>query len=373
MEMEDVYDIPNSSKNDLNSSYDIMTFENMKRDLKKIKKLLLSLGLFMAILLAVSLIVAIIATLAYSKPAGSPVSDNNIRNITSSELLRVLNETASNQEEKFSLLQEMFMKNLSSQLEELYLLQTNLSSIKQQVGAMKDRLDGLDLLLNTDLDSVREELVSLSNLSEITSTRRDIDNLRREIRELRNSFNGNTSSLMVGLSALDSHLTTNFTMLTNQISSLHLSTYRNITSAVADIEILRRDVSNLQTSTTNSISSITSQLRFQPFNNKQPIPLIPLPAKLTLYAPHKIEITHHSQTGSQASNSKQQLLSTDLQVKSTLYVPHTPVITRYLQIVLQAFKARQTASVAPFQQSIPACPDQLTSTRAVMKALSHAQ
>jgi predicted nucleic acid-binding Zn-ribbon protein len=264
MEMQDIYDVPKQSKDGINGSYDdITTVESMKRDLKKIKWLLLSLGLLLAILLTVSLIAAAIAALAYSKPTGSQVSESNVRNIASGELLRILNETAPDQEEKINLLQQMFLQNLSFQLEKLYAFQTNLSSINEQVGAMKGRLDGLDLLLNTDLDSVREELVSLSNITEITSTRREIADLRSEISELCTTLNGDTSSLTVRLNALDSRLTTNFTTLTNQISSLQLSSNRDITSAMDDIATVRRDVSNLQTSvesTGNSINSVTTQI-----------------------------------------------------------------------------------------------------------------
>ena len=262
--MQDIYDIPKQSKDDISSlSYDdITTVESMKRDLKKVKRLLLSIGLLLAIFLTVSLTAAVVAVLAYSKPAsaGSQVSRSDVQNIASSELLRILNETAPDQKEKIDLLQQMFIRNLSFQLEKLYVFQTNLSLINEQVGAMKGRLGGLDLLLNTNLDTVREELVSLSNITEITSTRRDITELRTEISELRTSFNGDTSSLMVRLNALDSHVTTNYTSLTNQISSLQLSSNRTITSVISDIATLRRDVSSLQISTTNSINSVTTQI-----------------------------------------------------------------------------------------------------------------
>ena len=261
MEMQDIYDIPKQSKDSIGSSYDDITMiESIKRDLKKIRQLLLSVGLLLAILLTVSLIAAVVAVLAYFKPAGSQVSESDVQNIASSELLRILNETAPNQEERIDLLQQMLIRNLSFQLEKLYVFQTNLSLINEQVGAMKGRLDGLDLLLNTNLDTVREELVSLSNITEITSTRRDIAELRTEISELRTSFNGDTSSLMVRLNALDSHVTTNFTLLTNQISSLQLLSNRNFTSVTADIATLRRDVSSLQSSTTNSINLVTTQI-----------------------------------------------------------------------------------------------------------------
>ena len=133
----------------------------MKHDLKKIKQLLLSVGLLLAILLTVCLIAVLIAALAYSKPAGSHISENNVRNIMSGELLRILNETAPDQEKKIDLLQQMFIRNRSFQLEKLYVFQTNLSLINEQVGAMKGCLDGLDLLLNADFDTVREELVNL--------------------------------------------------------------------------------------------------------------------------------------------------------------------------------------------------------------------
>ena len=259
--MQDIYDIPKQSKDDIGISYDdITTVESMKRDLKKIKQFLLSVGLLLAIFLTASLIASVVAVLAYSKPAGSQVSESDVQNIASNELLRILNETAPDQEEKINLLQQMFIRNLSFQLEKLYVFQTNLSLINEQVGAMKGRLDGLDLLLNADLDTVREELISLSNITEITSTRRDITELRTEISELRTSFNGVTSSLMVRLNALDYHMTTNYTSLTNQISSLQLSSNRTITSVISDIATLRRDVSSLQTSTTNSINSVTTQI-----------------------------------------------------------------------------------------------------------------
>ena len=184
--MQDIYDIPKQSKDGISSSYnDLMTIESMKRDLKKIKQLLLSVGLLLAILLTVSLIAAVVAVLAYFKPAGSQISESDVQNIASSELLRILNETAPDHEKKIDLLQQMFIRNLSFQLEKLYVFQTNLN---EQVGAMKGHLDGLDLLLNTDLDTVREELVSLSNITEITSTRRDIAELRTEISELLHSM-----------------------------------------------------------------------------------------------------------------------------------------------------------------------------------------
>ena len=187
--MQDIYDIPKQSKDGISSSYnDLMTIESMKRDLKKIKQLLLSVGLLLAILLTVSLIAAVVAVLAYFKPAGSQISESDVQNIASSELLRILNETAPDHEKKIDLLQQMFVRNLSFQLEKLYVFQTNLSLINEQVGAMKGHLDGLDLLLNTDLDTVREELVSLSNITEITSTRRDIAELRTEISELLHSM-----------------------------------------------------------------------------------------------------------------------------------------------------------------------------------------
>ena len=92
-----------------------------------------------------SLIAAVVAVLAYFKPASSQVSESDVQNIASSELLRILNETAPDHEKKIDLLQQMFIRNLSFQLEKLYVFQTNLSLINEQVGAMKGRLDGLDL------------------------------------------------------------------------------------------------------------------------------------------------------------------------------------------------------------------------------------
>ena len=65
MEMQDVIDVQKQTKYGIDSSYDdITTVESMKRDLKKIKQLLLSLGLLLAILLTVCLIAVLIAALA---------------------------------------------------------------------------------------------------------------------------------------------------------------------------------------------------------------------------------------------------------------------------------------------------------------------
>ena len=211
MEMLNIYDTPKQSKDD--KSFDDLDtkIESLKQDLRRIKQLLLSLGLLLSILLAVSLIVVVIAAIAYSKPAGSQVSDNNIRNIVSGELFHILNESAPDQDEKINFLQQIFMKNFSFQLEKLYLFQTNLSLISDQVGTMKGRLDGLDLLLNTDLDSVREELVSLSNISEITSTRMEIADLRTDITNLRNL----DSQLNTDLGSIRSQLTSARTEISN--------------------------------------------------------------------------------------------------------------------------------------------------------------
>ena len=72
--MQDVTDVQIRKKNGINSSYnDITTVESMKQDLKKIKQLLLSVGLLLAIVLTVSLIAVLIAALAYAKPVGSQV------------------------------------------------------------------------------------------------------------------------------------------------------------------------------------------------------------------------------------------------------------------------------------------------------------
>ena len=92
--MQDVIDVQKQAKHGIDSSCDdIMMVERMKQDLKKIKQLLLSLGLLLAILLTMSLIAVLIAALAYSKPAGSHVSESDVQNITSGELLRILNES----------------------------------------------------------------------------------------------------------------------------------------------------------------------------------------------------------------------------------------------------------------------------------------
>ena len=94
MEMQDVIDVQKQIKHGIDSSCDdITTVERMKQDLKTIKQLLRSLGLLLAILLTVSLIAVLIAALAYSKSAGSQVSKSDVQNISSSELLRILNES----------------------------------------------------------------------------------------------------------------------------------------------------------------------------------------------------------------------------------------------------------------------------------------
>lgn len=330
--MQDIYDVPKPSKDGIDSFCDSFLVESMKRDMKKIKQLLFSLGLLVAMLFAVSVVVAALAALAYFKPTTSQVSDSNIQSIVSSELLRILNESAPgpDQEEKFNVLQKMFMKNLTFQLEKLYLFQTNLSSINERVGNMKGRLDGLDLLLNTDLDSVREELVSLASYRNITAVIADVEMVRRDVSSLQTSTTNSINSVRTQISTLSSTQSRDQSSLSSRITNLEQQTTSSINTVTGQINTLRTThssdnttltnrITNLQQQTTASVNGVTSQV-------------------------NTLRSTHSSDNSSLA-NRVASLQSTTTSLSSSISTINTR-LSRSVNIYRSCYDASQTCTIS---------------------------